>query len=246
MIELKNVTIHNRLNHINLSLKPNDMTFVMGPNGAGKSTLLQTLSGSLKADQGDCLIQNQAYPNAARLSRIRAVLPQQYFLPAYFSVHSLLIETSPKQALPYFDEVIYLLRLEPLLHQDCEKLSGGQVQRVMLAKTLLQLLAWQHDEPQQYLLLDEPTAALDLHMAHHVMDALQTLQTQYHWGIFILCHDLHLSSKYAKDVIMLKEASILQQGPAKSILNAQHLSLLYDCPFQKYQDEQGKILYLPQ
>ncbi len=245
MIHLTDISVTSRLNHINFELLQDDFTFVIGPNGAGKSSLLQVIAGELAPNQGQCFYQNRNYPNHKELARIRAVLPQHYQLPPYFRVQTLLTELSPPQAKPHLDKIITLFELEHLWHQPCEKLSGGQAQLVMLCKTVLQLIAYQNTGFSQYLLLDEPSSALDLNKSYQVFSKLKQLQTEYHWGILLLSHDLNLCTHFANHIIMLKNNSILKNGLKKDVLNIENLTALFDCPFSQYTNHLKQIIYAP-
>lgn len=219
------------LNDISLTLRPGERVALIGPNGAGKSTLLRLLSGYLAADRGHCLLNGQ--PLAAwtprALSRVRAVMRQQSQLGFDWPVDEVIaMGRAPWEATPdvrIVEEVMALTGCLPLRGRRYNALSGGEQQRVQLARTLAQL--WQHGEPQGWLFLDEPTSALDLYHQQHLLRLLKSLTVKGKLHVCAVLHDLNLAALWADRLLLLHQGEIVAQGNAAGVLQAATLKQWY-------------------
>lgn len=221
------------LDDVSIDLAPGRVTAVIGPNGAGKSTLLRALSGELRPDSGDIRFAGQplsAWP-VAELARRRAVLPQESDLRFPFRVEEVVRlgrvphpgagETPhdralAREALARVDLVAFADRIYP-------KLSGGERQRVHLARALVQLrpAPGAVAPAERALLLDEPTASLDLSHQHGVLALARGLAANENVAVLAVLHDLNLVLAYADDVVVLCDGRVFAAGPVAAALTPQ-------------------------
>lgn len=223
------------LDGVDLHLEPGELHVVLGANGAGKSTLLHALAGDLRPAAGTVTLDGQPLhlmPVRA-LARRRAVLPQIDALDFAFTVREVVAlgryaaaddtDAIVAAALAATDTTALAERIYPTL-------SGGERSRVRLARALAQL--WDVDDGAgRYLLLDEPTAALDL--AHQ--QACMRIVTRFAAGgaaVLAVLHDPNLAMRYADRVSLLREGRLLASGPPREVLDAARLSAVYDTPLR--------------
>lgn len=218
------------LDRVSLALAPGRVTALVGPNGAGKSTLLRILSGELAPDSGRVAFldrQLSAWPVAA-LARHRAVLPQESDLAFPFRVEEVVRlgriphpgggdsatdHALARAALAQVDLESFADRLYPTL-------SGGEKQRVHLARALAQLQPDPASSPPvaRALFLDEPTASLDLAHQHSVLALARALARRENVAVFSVLHDLNLALAYADDLLALVSGRIVAAGPVSTTL----------------------------
>ena len=222
---------------ISLELKPSKVVGVIGPNGAGKSTLLKLLSGELEPTQGRIRFNNQ---HLSRLtSRERAihlgVLPQSTHVNFDFKVHDIVMlgrlphaENSSRKI--DFDIVWNCLEMtdtDRLAGRRFNTLSGGEKQRVHLARVLAQLHVNLHESlDDRVLLLDEPTTALDLSHQHRVLEIVQNVAKR-NASVLIILHDLNLASQYSDEINLLCCGEMMAKGPAKEVLRSELIRRVY-------------------
>jgi len=221
------------LTALSLSLTPGTVTAVVGPNGAGKTSLLRALSGELSIDSGSVQLQGRQladWPDQER-ARMIAVLPQQSLLNFSFQVGEVVAlgrhphKTGARRDGEIVDEALAAVDAASLKHRDYTTLSGGEKQRVHLARVLAQL--WQPDEGRErYLLLDEPTAALDLAHQHMILRAARTL-AEDGVGVMVILHDLNLAAHYADIVVMLDHGRLLASGDVHSVLTEKNIEQVF-------------------
>ncbi len=217
------------LDEVSLRLKPGDVHAVLGANGAGKSTLLKVLAGELAPDGGEVLLNGRrlrSYSPAA-LARQRAVLSQGDALAFPFTASEVvalgLLSASASQRQDEAQIVATCLAANDASHlagRIYTQLSGGERARVQLARVLAQLgmpgTATVAAEPR-FLLLDEPTAALDIAHQHSSLLLAQQLAAQG-LGVLVVLHDLNLAAHYANRVSLLKKGRLLAQGPVDEVM----------------------------
>jgi iron complex transport system ATP-binding protein len=218
------------LDEVSVSLAPGRVTAVIGPNGAGKSTLLRILSGELAPDAGAIAFEGRplsAWP-VAELARHRAVLPQESDLRFPFRVE----EVVRLGRIPHpgggdsgADHVLALaalgrVGLAAFADRLYPTLSGGEKQRVHLARALVQLqpAAGAIPPPGRALLLDEPTASLDLAHQHQVLRLARELALGEGVAVLAILHDLNLVLAYADDLVALHHGRVAAAGPVQSTL----------------------------
>ncbi|KUY60576.1 heme ABC transporter ATP-binding protein [Burkholderia sp. RF2-non_BP3] len=240
------------LHNLSLSIEPGRVTALLGRNGAGKSTLLKILAGELTGSvapsgvrvTGDITLNGEplARIDAPRLACLRAVLPQAA-QPAFpFSVDEIvLLGRYPharcggaRHVIAHRDRDIAWQALErasaeTLVGRDVTTLSGGELARVQFARVLAQL--WPDDDATEngprYLLLDEPTAALDLAHQHRLLDTVRTVAREWRLGVLAIVHDPNLAARHADTIAMLADGTIVAQGAPRDVMTPAHIAQCY-------------------
>jgi len=224
------------LQHIQLSVASGEFVGLIGPNGAGKSTLLKLINRILHPESGRIHIENKFLESYTRkeLARIIGYVQQEFSTVYNYSVMDIIL----MGRFPYqrgwkfeskLDREIVFKAMETtdcihLKEREFETLSGGEKQLVILASALAQ-------EPD-ILLLDEPTAALDLKHQFHFYQILKRLQRQQQKTIISVTHDINLASQFCDRIIILKEGIIRSDGLVKEVLQAQIIQEIYGIPVQ--------------
>ncbi|CAJ1806210.1 Vitamin B12 import ATP-binding protein BtuD [Aeromonas hydrophila] len=216
LLAARALAVANRLAPLDLAWQGGQLVALLGPNGSGKSTLLGALAGLLPG-QGEVRIGGQSLADLSwpALAQLRAMLPQrqpQLFHIPVFQVLSLgLDEAQPtSRQNEAIQALCQALELEALLARDFSRLSGGEQQRVLIARTLLQL--WPSLNPAgRVLLLDEPLAGLDL---HHQLALLRLLKTLARQGLLVVLaiHDINLAIDWADRILCLQQGRVVREG----------------------------------
>ena len=200
---------------------------IVGPNGAGKSSLLSMLSTQQRASSGSIYINGRhtgSY-SAAELACCRAVMPQSSQVAFDFRVHEVVqLGRYPHRLLPSHDEseicvrAMGLTQVGHLAQRAFNTLSGGEKARVHLSRALAQIWEPQPSLGHRWLLLDEPTAALDIAHQHAVMQTIRHWATQEGVGVIAVVHDLNLALRYADHVSVLKAGHCAAAGSTATTL----------------------------
>lgn len=216
LLEARALAIAGRLSPLDLRWHGGQLVALLGPNGSGKSTLLGALAGILPAE-GSVLLGGDVLTDLSwpELAKRRAMLPQrqpQLFHIPVFQVLSLGLDqgVAPARQNEAIRALCEALELEALLPRDFSRLSGGEQQRVLIARTLLQL--WPSLNPTgRVLLLDEPLAGLDL---HHQLALLRLLKTLAREGLLVVLaiHDINLAIDWADRILCLQQGRVVSEG----------------------------------
>ncbi len=236
-IEIKNlsVTIRNSeiLNGISASVPAGSVTAVLGANGSGKSSLLKCLAGLIPYkgkiktpfDQSTNISyvpQRPEVPIGMTLAEF-VLLGRSNYTKWYFSETSLDREKCK--------EAITSLSLSQLAGRFVETLSGGELQRAVIARAIAQ--------EATLLLLDEPTSALDIVNQVEVMSYLSALQKKHKLTIIVALHDLNLALNYSDRALLLKDGGMIGFGHTLSVMTAKALSDVYKSPIEITSQEDG-------
>lgn len=221
------------IEQVSFTCEPGQLIALCGANGAGKSTLLRALAGELAYVRGAVRFHGRELStlSAAEQAKLRAVMPQSVQLDFAFSgrdVIQLGLKFCSKQRdiNKLVKVVSELLCVEHLLERNYLTCSGGEKQRLQLARTLAQL--YQGKGPAgKYLLLDECSSAMDLAMAQLAFRALKHLAMS-EVGIIAVVHDLNLASAHADHIILLHQRSIAAQGKPAEILTEQRVAEVFN------------------
>ncbi|MHA7879931.1 MAG: heme ABC transporter ATP-binding protein [Saccharospirillum sp.] len=222
MIEARNLSLtmgsRTLLNNLSLTLKSGEVLAVLGANGAGKSSLLKVLGGQWPASSGTIRMNGtdlSEYSKAQR-ARFRAIMPQSTLLAFPFRVWEVVaLGRTPfgyRSRVREHDQALDMLTLtetEHLAERRFTQLSGGEMQRVQLARVLNQLLS--SPAPQRVLFLDECTASLDPAHQHQVFQLVRAL-TGLNIAVFAIVHDINLAAQYADRVLFLKDGQLQSLG----------------------------------
>jgi iron complex transport system ATP-binding protein len=245
VIELKNIDFAYKndlvLKNVNITLKYGDFVAFVGPNGSGKSTLIRCIDGILTPNCGNILYENKNLHKISRekIAKLIAYVPQSEGNSLYSKVYdTVLMGRKPhigwrpnKNDHSVVIRVLKKLDLEPIAMNYINELSGGQRQRVFIARALAQ-------EPS-VLLLDEPTANLDLKHTLEVLDLLKKL-TEKNITVVIAIHDLNLAVRYCNHIIMLNNGEIFAEG-GKEIMTTKNINKLYDVDVKLIKDHEHTI-----
>lgn len=217
----------NIIRDVSLTLNCGEITAIIGPNGAGKSTLLRLLSGYHAADCGQIAIRNKPLQSwsADALAHIRAVMTQHTRISVPYPVRDIITLGCLPQKPHVLQNIINLTTCEPLLARRWHTLSGGEQQRVHLARALMQLGDTSHRAC--LLFLDEPTAALDLYHQQSLLRMLKQQTANSPLAVCCILHDLNLASLYADHIILLHNGTIAAQGKPEQVLNTPRLTGVY-------------------
>jgi iron complex transport system ATP-binding protein len=229
------------LKGVHLDIQPGQFTAILGPNGAGKSTLLKILSGETKAARGEVLLNRKNIHSFSNreLSLLRAVLPQHTHLSFPFTVQEVvLLGRLPHRAthahnLPIVYRIMQETDVWRLKDRIYTGLSGGEKQRVQLARVMAQIHS---TEPySRYLLLDEPTSSLDMCCQHLILGQAKALCTQ-NIGVLAILHDLNLAARYADKLLFLRNGEPLAYGPVEKVLTEENVEETFACPVKILHD----------
>ncbi|WP_039055463.1 heme ABC transporter ATP-binding protein [Enterobacter sp. Bisph1] len=219
------------IDDVSFTLARGEMVALIGPNGAGKSTLLRLLTGYLPPVAGECQLEGKALAqwSAQALARRRAVMLQQPTLGFDWPVAAIIsmgrAPWGPQRAHDIVRQVALLSGCETLLERRYHTLSGGEQQRVQLARSLAQL--WHHDGPQGWLFLDEPTSALDLYHQQQVLRLLKRLTGDGKLHVCAVLHDLNLAALWADRILLLHQGKLVAQGMPEQVIQAPLIARWY-------------------
>lgn len=240
------------LHGVSLRAHPGRMLALVGPNGAGKSSLLTLLAGLHHPSRGQVTLDGRALSDwpVTTLARRRAMLSQKVQLGFAFRVEEVvLLGRSPHggQAWAGRDQRIAHAALQAvqanhLLGRNYLELSGGEQQRVQLARVLAQV--WEREDAPCWLLLDEPEASLDIAHQHYVLGHARKL-TRHGYGVIAVLHDLNLAARYADDVAVMAQGRLQAHGNPMQALDPGLLSTLYGLPLRRVSTDDGRWLIAP-
>lgn len=225
------------LSDVSWQVTPGKLYAIGGCNGAGKSTLLRIISGDLQPTRGSLKFNGLPLKSfsSRRLAERRAVLPQQlqvafdYTAFEVAAVGRLGIGSDRSEDTTLVWEALKETQVDHLAHRSYAILSGGEQQRVQLARVLAQLSP-DRDNRSQLLLLDEPVSALDICCQHQIMSLLRRW-LQYDLAVVVILHDLNLIARYADHILWLAKGKVTGMGTADEVLTEQHLEKTYNMPF---------------
>jgi iron complex transport system ATP-binding protein len=221
------------IDRIDLALAPGAVTVLVGPNGAGKSTLLKAMAGGRRPVTGRVTLHGRDVADMApaELAGLRAVLSQSVTVGFAFRVDEIVRLGLPPGLPRARADALAAAALEQVglsrfAARDCTTLSGGEQQRVHLARALVQIAAAPDDGRARYLLLDEPTNGLDL--AHQlVVVAVAKAHAARGGGVLSVLHDLNLAALSADRIVAIDGGRIVADGPPEAVVTDRLLSETY-------------------
>lgn len=235
MLKAKGVSVRRGtsqvLHDIDLQLDPGEILGVLGPNGAGKSTLLGALSGELAVSAGEVMLHQRSLQtwDGPERARCLAVLPQSSSLNFGFLVEEVVgLGRLPHASGRTLDSQIVAAALhaadaQHLAFRSYLALSGGEQQRVHLARVLAQL--WPGGTGQ-ILLLDEPTAMLDPLHQHSILQSVRRFAEQG-GAVLVILHDLNLAARYCDRLFLLADGRARLSGTPEQVLRAEPLKSVF-------------------
>ena len=219
------------LQNVSLEVRAGEVLALIGPNGAGKSTLVKLAAGLLRPQGGEIRLFGRPpwrWP-PRELARMVALVPQNAYLPPTFTVwESALLGRTPYLGFLGFARerdrratarALELVGIAHLAHRLVGELSGGERQRVVLARALAQ-------EPR-LLLLDEPTAHLDIHHQVAILSLVRRMAHHEKVAVLLVLHDLNLAAAFADRLILLDGGKVRARGRPAEVLRPELLASVY-------------------
>jgi iron complex transport system ATP-binding protein len=218
------------LQDIDIEVPQGKMVAVLGPNGSGKSTLIKTVCNIMKPRKGRIIADGEDISDIdpKEFATYLGYVPQKYAPSDYMQVFdAILIGRAPYMGWSYSKNdfevaarAIEQMGVEQLIDKNIQDLSGGQIQKVILARAIAQ-------EPRYYI-LDEPTSALDLRNQLNTLRTMRTLMRERDAGVLVALHDLNLAMRYADHVVMIKDAHVYASGPPQEVITPDSIRAVYD------------------
>ena len=242
-----------RLATVDVRIPAGRFTAILGPNGAGKSTLMSMLVGERAPQSGQVLLDGQALSAHAveGLARRRSVMPQDCSVAFDFTAQEVVeLGRYPHRHQPGTGEAqipaqaMELTGVDHLAQRSINTLSGGERARTHLARALAQIWQPPADGAARWLLLDEPTAALDLAHQHHAMRLLRQWAGQQGAGVVAVIHDLNLALRYADDVLVLGGDAGVHHGAVLDVLQPALVRQVWGMQCDPVHSSDGALQYI--
>ena len=235
------------LKGVGIQAGPGDFVGIIGPNGSGKSTLLKCVYRTLKPDEGAVLLDGNSLLSMSyrQSAKSIAVLAQHNYYNFEFSVrdvvlmgrspHKKAMERDNAQDYRIVDEALDTVGMLPFRERSFQTLSGGEQQRVILARALAQ--------QTPCLILDEPTNHLDIKYQLQLLDIVKGL----HKTVISAIHDLNIAAMYCTRLVVMKDGKVVTQGTPRQVLTPELIREVYEVEATVSTDAQGilRILYYP-
>lgn len=234
---------------VDLDLLEREFLGLIGPNGSGKTTLLRALTGRLRPTSGDVLLDGRPIAQIPRreVARRLAVVPQISSPPFEFTVREIVamgrsphlgrLQAEGPQDQQAVEAAMALTGISGLSSRPVTELSGGEYQRVVIARALAQ--------KAPLMLLDEPAAHLDIGHQVEIFDLLLRLNRDEERSILCVSHDLNLAARYCDRLIAVSDGAITAAGTPSDILTAEFVGSLYGCEVRVDADPGGHIVVTP-
>lgn len=233
------------VDNISFEARPGEITAIIGANGAGKSTLLKLLCREIIPVTGTVMLRGKDLNSYSlkELARMRSVLTQHNTISVSFTAMDLVLmgryphfENQPSaHDLQMVEQAMHSVGITHLRARSYETLSGGEQQRVQLARVIAQI----QDMSGAWLFLDEPTNGLDLlHQQQLLLQARAMADEGY--GVICILHDINLAAAYADQILLLKNGKQLVAGPPKEVISAENIYEAFGLKVQLLQHENFK------
>jgi iron complex transport system ATP-binding protein len=206
------------LDSVDLTVAPGELLAILGPNGVGKTTLLKCLNAIHRPRDGAILVEGRdlLHLDPARIAASVGYVAQKSETARMTVFDAVLLGRKPhirwrpnQQDLALVDAALHRLELAGMRLRHLDTLSGGELQKICIARALVQ-------EPR-LLLLDEPTSALDLKNQVEIMRLLRRVVDEHRIGAVMTMHDLNKALRYADSILMLKDGAVYSHAPAREI-----------------------------
>ncbi len=219
------------IDNMSFSVNKGEMLGLIGPNGSGKSTLIKAISHVITPRSGRVILDGKdiSVIQRAELARLLAVVPQTPILPSSFSAFEIvLMGRNPHLGLLRYESAndmkITYKAMErtatlPFAERRIGELSGGEIQRTVIARALAQ--------QTEVILLDEPTANLDINHQLEILDLIKSLCTQNYLTVIITVHDLNLAAQYCDRLVLIKKGQVHAQGTPEAVITTDNIREVY-------------------
>lgn len=253
MIEVRNISYSvgkkELVSKVNFDVQPGELLAIIGANGAGKSTLLKLLCREIKSKSGEILIRNRPIETYKLddMAKFRSVLAQSNTISVSFRVQELIL----MGRYPHFDnhpseedvrivkEVMQETGVMAFANRDYNTLSGGEQQRVQLARVIAQI----YDQPNGILFLDEPTNGLDILYQQQILSLARSLADRGYCVVSIL-HDINFASRYAHKVLMLRQGRSIAFGEPREVINCENIHQAFNIHVKLVNDDEFKCPFI--
>ena len=238
------------LKELSLDIDENKLTGIIGPNGCGKSTLAKNIIRYIngKFEYFKIMDIDIRQLSHKKIAQLISYIPQKSTIISNISVFDyVLLGRFPllKNSWDNYSEKDYeivennisLLNIEELRDRNVETLSGGELQKALLARALAQ--------EAKILLLDEPTSALDLNNAVEFMKILKNISMKKEISVIIIIHDLNLASLFCDSLIILKDGRFIEKGSPKEVINEENIKSIYNLDCKVCYNENDKPYIIP-
>ncbi|MCL4844947.1 MAG: ABC transporter ATP-binding protein [Acidobacteria bacterium] len=245
---------------LSLRVGQGQLVGLLGPNGAGKTTLLGLLAGLLRPTRGVVRLDGRPLGTLSRaeVARRLAVVPQETQLAFDYTVLEMALmgryphlgpfEIEGPDDLAIARAALASTGTDHLEARRFATLSGGEKQRVVIASALAQFGAASPaaGEPAGLLLLDEPTASLDLHFQMEVAGLLRRLNRERGLTMLVSTHDLNLAASLCTELVLMRDGRVIASGPTARVLTADAVHLLYGMDADvRWHDRAGHLTVVP-
>jgi iron complex transport system ATP-binding protein len=233
------------LRNVSLETKPKEMLGIIGPNGAGKSTLIRGITRFIQPISGQIFLDGSEISSISRqrLAQLVAVVPQNPALPEPFTAldivlmgrtpHLGLLRYEGEKDLAIVKSVMEATKTFSLAERRVGDLSGGERQRLTIARALAQ-------QPK-IILMDEPTANLDINYQMETLDLARKLCQTEELIVLVTLHDLNLASQYCDRLMVLGKGTVYCQGTPGAVINAQTIRDVYGAKVYVYPHPINKL-----
>ena len=216
---------------LTFQVMPGEMMGLIGPNGCGKSTIIKAISRVIPLQSGKILLDGKDVFKIPRgdLARLLGVVPQMSILPSAFTAFEVvLMGRNPHLGLLQYEgardlaitwRAMEMTATHTLAERKVGELSGGEIQRIVIARVLTQ-------EPKS-ILLDEPTANLDIRHQVEILDLIKNLCLENNLTVVIALHDLNLAAQYCDRLVLINNGQVHAQGTPEEVINSQNIKEVY-------------------
>ena len=222
------------LKGISLNIDRGEILGILGPNGSGKSTLLKIMDGLLVPQEGEVFLSGRPMNAMGRSQvarEVAMVAQENYFSFSFSALEVVLMGRFPHLGRLQFEgekdlavaaKALKTTHAEGLAKRSIHTLSGGEKQRVLLARALTQ--------EAKIILLDEPTSFLDLKYKRETFHLISSLSSGQHLSFVVVSHDIDLAAQYCHRIVMIKEGVVHNTGAPDQVITAPIVEDVYDCP----------------
>jgi iron complex transport system ATP-binding protein len=234
-LEMRNVALgydhHPVLKDITFKALPGQLVGLIGPNGSGKSTIIKALSGLIRPDSGEILVAGHEIGSIPRreLACLVGVVPQLPLLPSTFTAfeivlmgrnpHLRLFESESRRDWDITREAMEKTGTTPLANRHVNELSGGEIQSLLIARVLVQ--------ETSAILLDEPTANLDIGRQMDMLGLIKNLCREKNLTVLASLHDLNLAAQYCDRLLLIDDTGIYAQGTPAEVITNMNIKQVY-------------------
>ncbi len=251
ILEAKQISIKRTgrriLDDVSLSLEPGQILAIVGPNGSGKSTLLRGLAGIWSLSAGRVTLDGENLTQLSRrtVARKVAFVPQEQRLEFAFTVEQVVAmgryphrgrfvpETAHDRHI--VEQALEQCDIEHLRDRAANTLSGGEHQRVLIARSLAV-------EPE-FILLDEPTANLDVEHTLQVLEICRVLSQRGH-AVALATHDLNSACRYANRIVLLEGGRVVHSGSREDVLTPENIRESFNVQAEVLAGSEGEPVYV--